>query len=238
MTFLSVENVNAKYDKVHVLHDLSVSVRQNETVIILGANGAGKTTLLRCLTGMVPKVTGKISLDGRDVTGCRTEDIVRRGVAHVPQGRGTFADCTVEENLRLGAYTRRLSKAGLRDEMDRVYELFPRLGERRGQQAGGMSGGELQMLAIGRALMLRPRLLLLDEPSLGLAPVVIAELFEILGRLRGDETTMLIVEQNADQALRLADKVYLLETGRVVFEGDPETVKSDESIRRVYLGAE
>ncbi|WP_435866465.1 ABC transporter ATP-binding protein [Streptosporangium sandarakinum] len=238
MTFLSVDAVNAKYDKVHVLHDLSISVRRSETVVILGANGAGKTTLLRSLTGMVPKVTGSIVLDGTELTGRRTEDIVRMGVAHVPQGRGTFAQCTVEENLRLGAYSVKQSKAELRAGMERVYELFPRLGERRGQQAGGMSGGELQMLAIGRALMLRPRLLLLDEPSLGLAPIVIAELFEILGTLRGQETTMLIVEQNADQALRLADKVYLLETGRVVFEGDPETVRSDESIRRVYLGAE
>lgn len=238
MTFLTVENVNAKYDKMHVLHDVTIGVRESQTVVILGANGAGKTTLLRCLTGMVPKVTGIIRLDGQDLTGRRTEDIVRMGVAHVPQGRGTFPQCTVEENLRLGAYSVKASRAELRERTEHVYELFPRLGERRRQVAGGMSGGELQMLAIGRALMLRPRLLLLDEPSLGLAPVIIGEMFDILERLRQERTTMLVVEQNADQALRLADKVYLLETGRVVFEGAPETVQSDESIRRVYLGME
>ncbi|MQA16034.1 MAG: ATP-binding cassette domain-containing protein [Pseudonocardiaceae bacterium] len=235
MSLISVEDLHAGYGQVRVLHGISFSVEEGSTSVILGANGAGKTTTLRALSGMTHYVTGRIALDGRDITRAATSTIVRRGVAHVPQGRGTFTNQTVEENLLLGGYARR--GGVVRDDLSRVYELFPQLGERPKQHAGSLSGGEQQMLAIGRALMLRPRLMLLDEPSLGLAPIIIADLFRTLAELgREGDTTMLVVEQNANIALDIADRVYVLEAGRIVVDGEPETVRADESIRRAYLG--
>ena len=202
---------------------------------LLGANGAGKTTVLRSICGMV-RVAGDIRFDGKPIAGWATEDIVRLGVAHVPEGRGTFVRLTVEENLQLGAMTRK-DKREIAADIERVYVNFPRLKERRTQQAGTLSGGEQQMLAVGRALMLRPRLLLLDEPSFGLAPLIVEELFAILRRIN-EETgvAMLIVEQNAALALELAEHAYLLETGRVVMDGAGAEIGADESVRRSYLG--
>ncbi len=235
MSLVDVTDLHAGYGQVRVLQGISFSVEEGSTAVILGANGAGKTTTLRALTGMTHNISGRIELAGRDITRAGTSAIVRRGVAHVPQGRGTFTNQTVEENLRLGAYTRRSERA--RDDMSRVFELFPRLAERRKQTAGSLSGGEQQMLAIGRALMLRPRLMLLDEPSLGLAPIIVADLFRTLGQLgREGDTTLLVVEQNANLALDIADRVYVLETGRIVVDGEPAEVRSDESVRRAYLG--
>ena len=202
---------------------------------LLGANGAGKTTVLRALSGMV-RSSGDVSFDGKRIAGWATEDIVRLGIAHVPDGRGTFLRVTVEENLQLGAMTRR-DRPGIAADIERVYEHFPRLRERRAQQAGTLSGGEQQMLAVGRALMLRPRLMLLDEPSFGLAPLVVEELFAILGQLNREMgMAMLIVEQNATLALDLAEHAYVLETGHIVMDGPAAVIGADESIRRAYLG--
>lgn len=235
MSLVEVRDLHAGYGPVRVLHGLSFAVEEGTTAVILGANGAGKTSTLRALSGQTQNTAGRVTLDGRDITRADPSAIVRRGVAHVPQGRGTFTEQTVEENLLLGAYTRR--GHGIRADLTRVYGLFPRLEERKGQHAGSLSGGEQQMLAIGRALMLRPRLMLLDEPSLGLAPIVIAELFRTLAQLRGEfGTTMLIVEQNANIALDIADHVYVLETGRIVVDGEPASVRADEALRRAYLG--
>ena len=201
----------------------------------MGANGAGKTTTLRALCGMV-RTTGEIRFDGKRIAGRATEDIVRLGVAHVPEGRGTFVRMTVEENLQLGAMTRR-DRAAIAADIERVYGQFPRLKERRAQQAGTLSGGEQQMLAVGRALMLRPRLMLLDEPSFGLAPLIVEELFAILRRVnRESRVAMLIVEQNAALALDLAEHAYLLETGRIVLAGPAREIGADEAVRRSYLG--
>jgi branched-chain amino acid transport system ATP-binding protein len=213
--------------------DLIVEARGITT--LLGANGAGKTTTLRAISNMMVRVSGEIWFAGERIDGKATEDIARLGVAHVPDGRGTFLDLTVEENLRIGAYTRR-DKAVAAD-FDRLYGYFPRLKERRRQQAGTLSGGEQQMLAISRALMLRPKLLLLDEPSFGLAPIIVKDIFRILRAInREDRVSMLIVEQNANLALDLADHAFLIETGRVAIGGPAEAIKSDDSVRRSYLG--
>jgi branched-chain amino acid transport system ATP-binding protein len=232
---LEVEGLRAGYGPVRALHGVDLAVQEGGMVAILGPNGAGKTTLLRALTGMV-HTSGRISFDGRSLAGLSTSTIARLGVAHVPEGRGTFPALTVEENLRLGAYTRH-DAAGVRADIDRWYGVFPQLAERRGQAAGNLSGGEQQMLAIARALLLRPRLLLLDEPSLGLAPMVTRELFAVLGLVKREHrTTMLLVEQNANLALELADHAYVLEAGRTVLAGPAGQVRSDEDVRRAYLG--
>ena len=234
MSFLVVDDLVAGYGPVQVLHGITFEVARGETAVILGANGAGKTTTLRALTGMT-RNRGRVVLDGHDITGASTDAIVRQGVAHVPQGRGTFVEQTVEENLRLGGYTRRGPEVAA--DIDRVYELFPRLGERRTQAAGSLSGGEQQMLAIGRAIMLRPRLLLLDEPSLGLAPIVVKELFRTLSELTADSgVTVLLVEQNANLALDIADRAYVLEAGTIVTSGPAAEIRHDEGVRRAYLG--
>jgi branched-chain amino acid transport system ATP-binding protein len=234
MSFLTVENLSAGYGPVRVLHGITFEVAQGETAVILGANGAGKTTTLRALTGMT-KNAGRVEFDGRDITAANTDAIVRMGVAHVPQGRGTFSEQTVEENLRLGAYTRR--DTDVRSDIDKIYDLFPRLRERRGQVAGSLSGGEQQMLAIGRAMMLRPRLLLLDEPSLGLAPIIVKDLFRTLVDLKElSGATVLLVEQNANLALDIADRAYVLEAGEIVTSGAAADIRADESVRRAYLG--
>jgi branched-chain amino acid transport system ATP-binding protein len=232
---LEVRGLHAQYGPTKVLHGLDFSVEDGGITTILGANGAGKTTTLRAVCAMV-KTQGEIHFDGQRIDGRATESIVRLGVAHVPDGRGTFVNLSVEENLRLGAYTRR-DKAQVAADFERMYGYFPRLKERRKQQAGTLSGGEQQMLAVSRALMLRPRLLLLDEPSFGLAPLIVQELFGILGEINKSEgTSMLLVEQNAAMALKLAQTAYLLETGRVVISGSAESIRSNEAIRRSYLG--
>jgi branched-chain amino acid transport system ATP-binding protein len=232
---LEVEGLRASYGPVRALHGVDVTVEEGSVVAILGPNGAGKTTILRALCGMV-RTSGRIVLGGRSLAGLPAERIVRMGVAHVPEGRGTFTGLTVEENLRLGAWTRR-DAAGVRADLERWYGVFPRLAERRAQPAASLSGGEQQMLAIARALLGRPRLLLLDEPSLGLAPLVTRELFGVLGQVKREQrTTMLLVEQNANLALELAEQAYVLEAGHTVLAGPAGRVKTDEHVRRAYLG--
>lgn len=234
-TLLEVRNLNATYSSTQVLFDLSFALRAGGITTILGANGAGKTTTLRAICQMV-KTSGEVMFDGTNINKKSTEDIVRLGIAHVPDGRGTFTALSVEENLRLGGYVRK-DKDGVAADIERTYERFPRLRERRKQQAGTLSGGEQQMLAISRALMLRPKLLLLDEPSFGLAPLIVAEIFSIMREINTEDgVSMLLVEQNASLALELADSAYLLETGRVVISGSASDIKNDESIRRSYLG--
>ncbi len=232
---LEVERLDAFYGEQQALFGVGFDLDEGRVRTLLGANGAGKTTVLRALSGMV-RLSGQISFCGERIAGWATEDIVRRGIAHVPEGRGTFLRVTVEENLQLGAMTRR-DRPGIAADIEQVYEHFPRLKERRLQQAGTLSGGEQQMLAVGRGLMLRPRLMLLDEPSFGLAPLVVAELFAILRRVNRElGVAMLIVEQNATLALDLAEHAYVLETGRIVMDGPAAVIGADESIRRAYLG--
>ena len=232
---LEVHKLCASYGATQVLYDVDFSLDAGHITAILGANGAGKTTTLRALCQVV-KTSGSIQFDGQQVGGKATESVVRMGVAHVPDGRGTFTGLTVEENLRLGAYSRG-DKPGAARDMERMFTRFPILKARRHQQAGTLSGGEQQMLAISRALMLRPKLLLLDEPSFGLAPLIVAEIFRIMRSInKEDGVSMLLVEQNASLALDLADNAYLLETGRVALSGPSETIKNDESVRRAYLG--
>ena len=232
---LEVRNLDASYGQSKVLFNIAFDLEDGGITAILGANGAGKTTTLRALC-QVCRTSGSIKFQGKELVGMATEDVVRLGVAHVPDGRGTFTGLSVEENLRLGAYVRR-DKRAVAEDIDRMYDRVPRLRERRHQQAGTLSGGEQQMLAISRALMLRPRLLLLDEPSFGLAPLIVAEIFEIMRRINTEDgVSMLLVEQNASLALDLADSAYLLETGRVVISGTSEEVKNDETVRKAYLG--
>jgi branched-chain amino acid transport system ATP-binding protein len=232
---LEVRQLCAFYGDNQALHGLDFALDEGDIVTLLGANGAGKTTTLRALCGMV-RLGGAIRFDGKSLLGRATEDIVRLGIAHVPEGRGTFVRMTVEENLQLGAMVRR-GRAAIAGDIEQVYAHFPRLKERRAQTAGTLSGGEQQMLAVGRALMLRPRLMLLDEPSFGLAPLIVEELFEILRRLNRElGVAMLIVEQNAALALDLAEHAYLLETGRIVMAGPASEIGKDEAVRRSYLG--
>jgi branched-chain amino acid transport system ATP-binding protein len=232
---LEVAGLDAFYGQNQALHGVGFALEEGHIRTLLGANGAGKTTILRALCGMV-RTRGDIVFDGKHVAGWSTEDVVRLGVAHVPEGRGTFVRLTVEENLQLGAMTRS-GRREIAADIERIYVNFPRLKERRTQQAGTLSGGEQQMLAVGRALMLRPRLLLLDEPSFGLAPLIVEELFEILRRVNADTgVAMLIVEQNAALALELAEHAYLLETGRIVLDAPAAVIAADEAVRRSYLG--
>jgi branched-chain amino acid transport system ATP-binding protein len=232
---LQARGLVAGYGPVRVLHGLDFSVDAGEVVVILGANGAGKTTTLRALSGMIA-VRGDIEFDGAPIAGRRPEVIAKHGIAHVPQGRGTLSDLTVHENLMLGAYTRK-DRPGIQADVERWYDVFPRLGQRRDQAAGSMSGGEQQMLAIARALMARPRLVLLDEPSLGLAPLVTQELFRVLAELsRDSDISMLVVEQNAGLALEIASRGYVLETGQIVTEGTAEELATDDDVRKAYLG--
>jgi branched-chain amino acid transport system ATP-binding protein len=231
---LRVADLHAGYGPVQVLEGMSFEVGAREIVVILGANGAGKTTTMRAVSGMI-SWRGQIEFDGVSLAKASADKVVRHGIAHVPQGRGTFAELTVEENLDVGGITRR--DAAIGEDKDRWFSTFPRLAERRRQQAGSLSGGEQQMLAIARAMMSRPKLLLCDEPSMGLAPIVTAELFRILGRLNADlGTAMLIVEQNANLALTVADRGYVLETGRIVASGTAAQLQSDDAVRRAYLG--
>ena len=232
---LEVKDLFAGYGGTEVLHGLSMKIEEGSITTLLGANGAGKTTMLRALCKMI-KVRGQIMFDGHAIEGKATEDIVRLGVAHVPDGRGTFGSLSTEENLQLGSYTRK-DKQEVALDQEKMYSYFPRLKERRQQQAGTLSGGEQQMLAIARALMLRPRLLLLDEPSFGLAPLIVREIFDIMHTInQRDKVTILLVEQNAAMALDLAKYAYLLETGKLVLSGLSEDLKQDEAVRRSYLG--
>jgi branched-chain amino acid transport system ATP-binding protein len=232
---LEVQDLKAFYGRTTALHGVSFSMTAGGITTILGANGAGKTTTLRAICRMV-RTAGSVRFEGQSLEHRATEDVVRLGIAHAPEGRGTFVGLSVEENLRLGAWGRR-DRSGLAEDFERVFGYFPMLRERRRQAAGTLSGGEQQMLAVARALMLRPRLLLLDEPSLGLAPLVVREIFRILRTVNQQGgVTILLVEQNAAIALDLADHVFLLETGRVVMEGPSEVLRKDDAIRRAYLG--
>ncbi|MBN9514092.1 MAG: ABC transporter ATP-binding protein [Alphaproteobacteria bacterium] len=232
---LEVSGLKAFYGQTQSLYDVGFDIPTGGITTLLGANGAGKTTTLRAICNMV-RTDGTIRFDGKNIRGMATEEIVRQRIAHVPEGRGTFTTLTVDENLRIAAYTRR-DKQGVKDELDRVFAYFPRLKERIQQQAGTLSGGEQQMLAIARALMLKPRLMLLDEPSFGLAPLIVQEIFRILRRINEEEkVSILLVEQNAALALDLATHAYVLETGKVVMSGPSDVVKNDENVRKSYLG--
>ena len=235
MALLEATDLHAAYGQTRVLHGMSFSMDEGHITTLLGANGAGKTTTLRALCGMV-RTQGEIRFAGQRIDGRATEDIVRLGIAHVPDGRGTFANLTTEENLRLGAYTRK-DRDAVETDLERMYGYFPRLKERRAQQAGTLSGGEQQMLAVSRALMLRPKLMLLDEPSFGLAPLIVQEIFEIMrGINKTEKVSILLVEQNAAMALELADHAYLIETGRIMLSGTSDDIKKDDAVRRSYLG--
>jgi branched-chain amino acid transport system ATP-binding protein len=231
---LNIKALNAYYGQVQALHGLEFSLQQGSVTTLLGANGAGKTTTLRAICNMV-RTSGAIEFDGASLASRSTENIARLGIAHVPQGRGTFTSMTVEENLQLGAITR--SKSGVTSDIERMYAHFPVLKQRHLQQAGTLSGGEQQMLAVARALMLRPRLMLLDEPSFGLAPLIVRDLFKILGKInREDKVTILVVEQNAQLALEIADQAYVIETGRIVMSGNANEIANNEDVRKSYLG--
>jgi branched-chain amino acid transport system ATP-binding protein len=235
-TLLEVRDLHARYGNTQVLHGLNLDVAEGQITAMLGANGAGKTTTLRALCQLMVQTTGSITLGGVALSSRNTEQIARLGVGHVPDGRGTFMALSTEENLRLGAFSR-ANREGLAEDIDKVYGYFPRLRERASQQAGTLSGGEQQMLAIGRALMGRPRLLLLDEPSFGLAPLVVKDIFAIMRRINQEQkVAILLVEQNAKLALDIADTAYLLETGRVVLHGPSSDMRSNDAVRRAYLG--
>ncbi|MBB3102301.1 ABC transporter ATP-binding protein [Azomonas macrocytogenes] len=232
---LCFANVSTFYGKIQALHDVSLDVRQGEIVTLIGANGAGKSTLLMTLCGTPRAASGSIRFEGEELVGQPTCDIMRKAIAVVPEGRRIFARLTVEENLAMGAFFG--SKTEHEEQLDKVLQLFPRLQERYRQRGGTMSGGEQQMLAIGRALMSKPRLLLLDEPSLGLAPIIIQQIFEIIEQLRTDSVTVFLVEQNANRALKLADRGYVLENGHIVMQGSGEELLHDSKVRDAYLGA-
>jgi branched-chain amino acid transport system ATP-binding protein len=234
MSLLELSGVGGGYGPVQVLHGIDLAVEEGHVAVVLGANGAGKTTTLRAISGMIA-TSGEITFDGRSIGNRRPEAVAKLGIAHVPQGRGTFSELSVEDNLRVGAIGRRDN--GIEADLAHWYEVFPRLGERRQQEAGSMSGGEQQMLALARAMMSRPRLLLLDEPSLGLAPLVTRDLFARLGELNREEgLTVLVVEQNANLALEVGHWGYVLETGRIVVQGPASQLHDDESLRKAYLG--
>jgi len=234
-TLLNVKDLRAYYGQVQALHGLNFSLSEGSLTTLLGANGAGKTTTLRAICNMV-RSSGTIEFDGQPLSNRSTENIVRLGIAHVPQGRGTFTNMTVEENLQLGAITR-TDKGGIVADIERMYGYFPVLKQRYAQQAGTLSGGEQQMLAVARALMLKPRLMLLDEPSFGLAPLIVRDLFKILGQInREEKVSILVVEQNAQLALELADQAYVIETGRIVMSGAARDISNDENVRKSYLG--
>jgi branched-chain amino acid transport system ATP-binding protein len=232
---LQVEHVQVRYGSVPAIHDLSLSVDKGEIVTVLGANGAGKTTTLRMISGLHKPFSGRVIFEGEQIQNRPAHELVSMGLGHVPEGRRIFATMTVRENLEMGAFGR---KGSFHEEYEHIFTIFPVLGERRKQLGGTLSGGEQQMLAIGRALMAKPRLLLLDEPSLGLAPKIIASIFEIIGKIREEGVTVLLVEQNANQALRIADRGYVLENGEVRFEDAAATLLGDDRIRRAYLGLE
>lgn len=233
VALLELDDVVVRYGAVEALKGVSLSVEEGEIVTLLGANGAGKTTTLRTVSGLLSPVTGSVSYDGRRVDGVPAHEVVGLGIGHVPEGRRVFPTMTVAENLEMGAYRLR---SGLKQDMERVFAMFPVLAERRGQNGGTLSGGEQQQLAMGRALMSRPRLLMLDEPSMGLAPLIVAKIFDIIATINGQGTTVLLVEQNAAQALALADRGYVLETGSIVMSAPARELLGDQRVRAAYLG--
>jgi branched-chain amino acid transport system ATP-binding protein len=236
VSLLELRDVEATYGSGMVLHGIELTVEAGEIVVVLGANGAGKTTTISAISGTVHR-SGEINFDGHSIVRSSPDAIVRAGIAQVPQGRGTFGELTVEDNLRVGAYSRKSSRQELDEDMERWYTVFPRLKERRLQRAGSLSGGEQQMLAISRALMSRPKLLLCDEPSQGLAPRITQEMFSVIKRLNEEQgISILLVEQNANLAMDVASRVYLLETGRIVASGDAATLSADDTVRKAYLG--
>lgn len=231
---LKVSDLNVYYGVIHAIKNVSFHVGRGEIVTLIGANGAGKTTTLQTITGLVPAKSGEVDYEGQNITKVPGYKLVSMGMAHVPEGRRVFADLTVYQNLMLGAYTRR-DKEGIEADLAMVYERFPRLLERKEQRTGTLSGGEQQMLAMGRALMSRPRLLLLDEPSMGLSPIYVNEIFEIIQKINGDGVTVLLVEQNAKKALSIANRAYVLETGKVVLEGEASALMEDPKVKSAYL---
>lgn len=232
---LTLENVSVNYGAIEALTGINLHVNQGEVVTLIGANGAGKTTTLRTITGLLDPKEGRVMYEGNQISGVASHKLVPMGIAMSPEGRGVFANLTVRENLEMGAYIRK-DKKGIADDMERGFTMFPRLKEREQQKAGTLSGGEQQMLAMARALMSRPRLLLLDEPSLGLAPLVVHTIFEAIDEIRSEGTTILLVEQNANAALHHSDRAYVLETGRIVMEGDSKQLAEDPRVKEAYLG--
>jgi len=235
MSMLEARGLEVSYGQIKAVKSIDLSVNPGELVCLIGANGAGKTTTLKSLAGMLAPSAGDIRFEGKSISGRASHDLVRRGIALVPEGRGIFGRLTVEENLRLGAYARK-DTTGIRQDMDRAYDLFPRLAERRRQSAGTLSGGEQQMLAIGRALLSRPRLLLLDEPSMGLAPILVQKIFEIIRRISAEGVTLLLVEQNAKLALEVSHRGYVLESGRVTLADEARALLANPRVRQAYLG--
>jgi branched-chain amino acid transport system ATP-binding protein len=232
---LKIENIDVFYGAIHALKGISVEVKEGEIVTLIGANGAGKSTILRTISGLLKPKVGQVTFEGKNIAGAAAQDIVKLGISQVPEGRRVFANMSVLENLELGAYIRN-DKKGIQEDMEKVFLRFPRLSERRSQLAGTLSGGEQQMLAMGRALMSRPRLLLLDEPSMGLAPLLVREIFSIIKEINASGTTVLLVEQNAHMALSIAHRAYVLETGRITLSGDAKELAASEEIRKAYLG--
>ena len=237
MSLLEVSDVHAYYGNIHALKGVSLNVNEGEIVTLIGANGAGKTTTLRSISGLMRPRVGWIKFSGDDLAQFKAHELVRHGVAMVPEGRGIFARLTVAENLDMGAY-HRSDRSNIKKEMDRVFELFPRLRERRGQVAGTLSGGEQQMLATGRALMSRPKLLLMDEPSMGLAPILVETIFDIIKEINANGTTILLVEQNAHMALQIAHRGYVLQTGEIVLSDSAEALQANAMVQKAYLGIE
>lgn len=234
MALLEVKEIHTYYGNIHALKGISFEVDSGEIIALIGANGAGKTTTLRTICGLMEPRDGAVRYDGEDISATRADLLVSKGISMVPEGRGVFAKLTVEENLDMGAYTRR--DKGIKDDLDRVYELFPRLAERKRQFAGTMSGGEQQMLAIARALMSNPRLLLLDEPSMGLAPVLVDGVFDTVQRIQNEGVTILLVEQNAHMALQIADRGYVLQSGEVALSDTAANLRRNETVQKTYLG--
>ena len=234
-TMLKIEDINVYYGAIHAIKGISLEVNEGEIVTLIGANGAGKSTTLRTISGLLKPKTGKIEFLGQNIAGMAAHHIVKAGISQVPEGRRIFAEMSVMENLELGAFIRK-DKDGIAQDRKMVFERFPRLEERRNQQAGTLSGGEQQMLAMGRALMSRPKLLLLDEPSMGLAPLLIKEIFSIIGDINKTGTTILLVEQNANMALSIANRAYVLETGSIKLSGDAKQLAASEDVRKAYLG--
>ena len=232
---LKIDNIDVYYGAIHALKGISLEVKEGEIVTLIGANGAGKSTTLRTISGLLKPKTGSITFLGQDIAGVRAPEIVKKGISQVPEGRRVFAEMTVMENLDLGAFVRK-DKAGIQQDLKHVFELFPRLEERKNQSAGTLSGGEQQMLAMGRALMSRPKLLLLDEPSMGLAPLLIKEIFNIIVDINKSGTTVLLVEQNANMALSIANRAYVLKTGRITLSGSAKELAASEDVRKAYLG--
>lgn len=236
MAMLEVRNLDVYFGVIQALKGISFDVDAGEVVALIGANGAGKTTTLHTITGLLPAKNGTIVLDGKEITKVPAHKIVSMGMAHVPEGRRVFASLSVYDNLKMGAYTRKNSKE-IADSLEMVFREFPRLKERRNQVAGTLSGGEQQMLAMGRALMSKPRIILMDEPSMGLSPLYVSEIFEIIKQIKKEGTTVLLVEQNANMALSVADRAYVLETGKIIMDGKASDLMNDERVRKAYLGA-